>query len=187
MRGLSPAFIDLFALLVVLFLLLPHLPEVAAEDEARVGSLAVEAHWCDGCRSDVDLWVRSPNDRPVGYSRLRGRHVSLLRDDVGADLENKWRYEIAAAREIPDGEWIVNLHLYRDRDNEAPISVRVSVWTKRVHGARTVLWQGDVTLERNGVEVTAVRFAMTDGDLVPGSIHYSPIALRGRRHEGAIP
>lgn len=184
-RGLSPAFIDLFALMVVLFLLLPHRPETAAEADAYTGDLVVEISWCDRCHTDVDLWVRSPGDRPVGYSRLRGRHFSLFRDDLGGESV-AFRGEIAAARVIPDGEYVVNLHLFSDKDNNAPVDVDVIAWSRENGSSdKIIIWEGTVTLSRVKQELTVVRWKMRDGKVDYGSIHMSPIDLRESNAIGA--
>lgn len=177
-RGLSPAFVDLLMLLVVLFILLPHRPEISVEDAARVGDMVVEISWPDGQRSDVDLWVRSPGDRPVGYSRLRGKDCSLLRDDLG-NRDTPEREEILGCRSLPDGEWVVNLHLYTDIAGTAPFPVRVYIWYRPGGtSGRLPIYHDDVTLERTGQELTVARWTMQDGKFLPGSLHYSPVALR---------
>lgn len=176
----ATVFIDALLIMLLVFVLLPHKPSVAEADDTRAGDLVVEISWPDCQASDVDLWVQSPGDKPVGYSRLRGKHFSLLRDDLGATVSCN-RSELAASRELVDGEWVVNVHLYTDRAQAVPFPVNVSIWYRR--GAqpglgRTSIWSGNVTLQSYGQEVTAVRWKMFNGGLVPGSIHHTQTALR---------
>jgi hypothetical protein len=178
-RRVSTVMVDVLLLMLLVFVLLPHKPEDAKEN-AQVGQLAVEIRWADGLRTDVDLWVRAPGDRPVGYSRTRGRFLSLLRDDIGNDRA-PWRHEIIAGREVPDGEYQANLHLYSDAGGHVPLRVDIVVWYKHGNPASTyVVWSGSVDLKAVGHELTVVRWRMDDGRFVPGSIHYTQEPLRNR-------
>lgn len=178
----SVAFIDALALMLLILVLLPTRPDIAASDESRTGTMVAEAHWPDGSHADVDLWVQSPDDKPVGYSRLRGNYFSLFRDDLGTDYTSQWRYEITAARgTIRDGEYVFNLHLFSDGAAEAPIPVDVVVWYKTPRDGRLVLWRGVVMLRFTGEEVTAVRFRMQNEALLPGSLHHTLAHLRAER------
>jgi len=173
----SVAFVDTLFIILAVLMLLPMKPDMARDDEARAGMVVVEAHWQDAARTDVDLWVQSPADRPVGYSRLRGNYFSLFRDDLGSDT-TPWRYEIAATRAIPDGEYIVTLHAYTDAGINLPMNVDVVVWYRNADGAKIHIWRGLVPLTYVTQEATAVRWSMQGGAFVAGSIHHSPAQLR---------
>lgn len=188
MRFPFVSFVDLFALMLAILFLLPTKPDIAEADNARAGMLVVEAHWPDYSKTDIDLWVKAPGDNPVGYSRLRGNYFSLFRDDLGIEDGARWRFEIAAARVIPDGEYAANLHAYRDMGGRLPFLVDVVVWYRAgTSNSKTVVWQGAVPVARPGQEITALRWSMRDGRYVPGSIHYSPIDLRSRVYDTAPP
>lgn len=181
----ATVFIDALFLMLLVLVLLPHRPDEASADDARAGDLVVEIYWGDCITADVDLWVQSPADKPVGYSRLRGQHFSLLRDDLGVDTRCE-RMELAAARELVDGEWIVNLHLYGNRSDVSPIIVDVRAWYRnsdKPQDGRKLIWTGPVSLDYSGQEVTAVRWTMARGVMVAGSIHHSQIALRSKARE----
>lgn len=182
-RRSATVFVDALLIMLMVLVLLPHKPELDIEDDARAGDLVVQIWWTECSRTDVDLWVKSPGDRPVGYSRLRGVHVSLLRDDVGHD-EGCERWELASSRTLTDGEWIVNVHLYGDIGEHAPIPVRVSIWYRTTGSVKRPIWSGSVDLVRIGQELTAARWSMDRGALTPGSLHHSPIALRAAASGG---
>lgn len=174
-RATATAFIDALFLVLLVLVLLPIGSTQA--DRTVLPSLAVEIRWPDGWRSDVDLWVRGPGDEPVGFTRKTGRYLALLRDDLGT-ASIPWRHEIIETYEIPDGRWLVNVHLYGDTGKNAPVPVEVAVWQK-VSGSTTVIWTGEVVLERKGAEVTAVHFSTRRGRFEPGSIHHTPVRLIG--------
>ncbi len=163
---------------VIVLLLLPHInpPAVAAKQSMDPpGNVMVEIRWPDELDTDVDLWVKAPDDTPVGYSNKGSSSFNLLRDDRGhmRDASNL-NYEVSYSRGAPAGEYVVNLHLYNSRSEfRAPISVDVVVSVRRSKTAPPMqIVVGKVLLHHVGKEVTAFRFKL-DGDsqLVADSVH----------------
>ncbi|WP_448204219.1 hypothetical protein [Azospirillum sp. sgz302134] len=138
------------------------------------GNVIIEARWDDKLRTDVDLWVQAPGDVPVGYSNKSGLIFNLLRDDLGAYADpTEINFETSYSRGIPPGEYVVNVHLFRNLENVYPIWVRVVARVKPEHesGAATIA-ATRVRLDHEGDEVTAFRFTLTEkGELVPGSLN----------------
>ena len=53
---------------------------------------------------DRVLWVRAPQDRPVGFVNQGARIFNLLRDDLGAEGDaTDLNYEVSYSRGIPAG------------------------------------------------------------------------------------
>jgi hypothetical protein len=173
--------------LVVAVLLTFHIQVEKKNHEADIvspGAISVVISWKEDV--DVDLWLRSPGDNPVGYSRKQGLYIDLLRDDLGRDFERVGDHheENAYARSTPPGEWIVNLHMFANRSGAAfPIKVAVSVTiakkgqdqketSKRVINATAFLTS-------EGQELTVIRFKIDgNADLVAGSVNDEQIPLR---------
>ncbi len=159
----------------VVMMLLPHLhPPLEAKETPPPGNVVVEIHWPAELDADVDLWVQAPGDRPVGYSNKGGRIFNLLRDDLGRFLDiTKVNYEVAYSRGIIPGEYIANIHLYRNSSTVSPIKVTIVASVKRSQTdrlRRIVTTRLDLT--HTGEENTAFRFALDkDGRLVTGSIN----------------
>jgi len=171
----------------MVILLLPHLnpPGKAAEQTTEPpGNVIVELRWPDELDSDVDLWVEAPGDIPVGYSNKGGAIFNLLRDDLGKRADaTGLNYEISYSRGIPEGEYTVNVHLYRNAANVFPIPVTVvtSVKTAPNESARQLL-ASKIELQREGEELTVYRFRLSkDGNLVAGSVHSLQRNLRAWR------
>ena len=84
--------------IIIVLLLLPWL-NIKAQDEATkepAGSVIVEAFWPEDRDVDVDLWVKAPEDIPVGYSNRGGLFFNLLRDDLGIHKDpTPINYEVA--------------------------------------------------------------------------------------------
>lgn len=143
------------------------------------GTMSFQIYWPDQRNIDVDMWVRAPGQRPVGYSNKGGPYLNLLRDDLGFlnDVTGR-NFEFAYSRGIPDGVWVVNVHLFRFWKGEdmAPVPVHVLV-TKNVDGEKVIL-EKKVVLQTEGEELTVWRFTMHDGKLVAGSVKDFPTPLR---------
>ena len=169
----------------VVLILLPHLhPPVEAKEAPPPGNVVIEINWPSEIDADVDLWVEAPGDRPVGYSNKGGRVFNLLRDDLGQfrDLTDV-NYEVAYSRGIVEGEYTINLHLYRNKSAILPVPVTMVASVKRSNGANLKrLTSAKVELAFTGEEITVIRFALNKaGEIVPGSMHELFKPLRSKR------
>lgn len=179
-------FIVLFGFIACVVLLLPYInppAKAAAKSAEPPGNVLVEVRWPDNMAADVDAWVRGPDGNVVGYSAKSGPLFNLLRDDLGTagDIDSL-NYETLYSRGILAGEYIINLHLYRDyrQGDRSPFEVEVvlSVKTKANESARP-LARATVVMRHQGEELTAIRVRLTaDGDLVPGSANRVFRAIR---------
>jgi len=172
----------------VVVLLLPHINPKAKEadqvGDKAPGNVIVEAQWADGLDADVDLWVRAPGDRVVGYSNKAGKYFNLLRDDLGKPLDmTNINYEVAYSRGTPAGDYVVNLHLYRALATTLPLNVQVIASLRATAQAESQpLVTTTVPLFKVGQELTAIRFKLdAKGRLVPGSVNslYKPLRSAG--------
>ena len=169
----------------VVLILLPHLhPPVEAKEAPPPGNVVIEINWPSEIDADVDLWIEAPGDRPVGYSNKGGRVFNLLRDDLGQfrDLTDV-NYEVAYSRGIVEGEYTINLHLYRNKSATLPVPVTMVASVKRSNGANLKrLTSAKVELAFTGEEITVIRFALNKaGEIVPGSMHELFKPLRSKR------
>lgn len=164
----------LIGFVAMVIMMLPHLSKSAseAEEQDAPGSVVVEIHWPGELPVDVDLWVRAPNDIPVGYYNQNSLQFNLLRDDLGIEGDTSGKnYEIAYSRGITAGEYIVNVHQFGrlPPDLSVPVQVIVSV-RQRYDSLRPVL-TSEVTLYRYNQEETAFRFNLTErGEVIEGSV-----------------
>lgn len=148
----------------LLILILPNInpPHPAESGIKSPGPMSITAAW-SGKGQDVDLWVKSPNDRAVGYSRQNGKSMNLLRDDLGLG-DSPFQLETAFSLDLPAGEYIINLHCYRCT---APQDVTVEI---RLGGDTPKLFFSQKINLQPGREITVVRFKLdATGNLVSGS------------------
>lgn len=170
---------------MIVMLLLPHInPRAANEQEANnPGNVMVELRWPDQIDADVDLWVEGPGDSPVGYSNKDGAVFNLLRDDLGRDSDlTDLNYEFSYSRGVPAGEYTVNVHLYRNGSHHFPIPVTIAVSVKSTNSSSSHrVLNTKLDLLHEGQEATVFRFQLNEnGDLIAGSVHDLPRALRSR-------
>lgn len=163
-------------MMVVMALIFPFINPTGKNNEEESkpqGNLMVELFWEDGVNVDVDLWVKGPDNIPVGYSNKGGPLFNLLRDDLGVaeDLSGK-NMEITYSRGFPDGEYIINAHLFNIKDGTLPVtiyivvSLRVDVTANDTVATRQ-LFRVDTVLTKESEEKTLARFFVQDGEYLP--------------------
>ncbi len=164
----------LIGFVAMVIMLLPHISpkKKETEDHRAPGNVIVEMHWPNEMPYDVDLWVKAPNESPVGFWNQGAMIFNLLRDDLGieGDATNE-NYEVSYSRGIPPGEYIVNAHMYGNvkKGTTVPVTIVVSV-KPRVGDTRQIL-ETTINLVRRNQEVTAFRFRLnSEADVVPGSV-----------------
>lgn len=160
----------------VAVLLLAHVNQPSArtaEGMEPPGNVVIEARWPDDIDADVDLWVQGPGDVPVGYSNKGGKLFNLLRDDLGRNADaTELNYEVAYSRGVAAGEYIVNVHLFRNNARRYPVPVTIVASAKRKTGdpSRQLL-TSKVELAKDGQELTVFRFRLdAQGELVADSV-----------------
>jgi hypothetical protein len=175
-------FLALAGFVAIVMLLLPHVnpPAEDSPDRAQPGNVIVEIRWPDEANADVDLWVQAPGDVPVGYSNKGGVVFNLLRDDLGLHSDfSGLNTEVSYSRGVPDGRYIVNLHMYRNVDDHFPLEVLVVVSIKKDPDSAAVPIQtAKVYLRKEGQELTVFQFRLENKALVKGTVHDTPAKIR---------
>lgn len=159
----------------------PVVPASAAVD--LPGDVIFEAVWPTGVDVDVDQWVLAPGGTAVGYSNKCDAVCNLLRDDLGTQSDTlAINHEMSVCRGIvPNGEYAMNLHLYRAVSGDLPVSVSVKVSVRDGAGKARDIYTGTVELDRLGHEATVVRFELLEsGSAAPGSLHHLFVPLRAK-------
>jgi hypothetical protein len=177
------ALIRLVIIALLLVFLAPITEKHSGDENRGRGNMRVEITWQTGKDVDVDLWVQAPGDKPVGWSNKSGKVFDLVRDDLG-NVNNPLgvHYEVSYARGLPAGEYIVNVHLYNNRERSykiVPVNVMITLTKDDTgKGAQQKLWTGKINLTQIGQEVTALRFKVdNERNVVPGSLNTVPYKL----------
>lgn len=164
----------LIGFVAMVIMLLPHIApkQQDTDDQKAPGNVVVEMHWPTAMPYDVDLWVQAPREVPVGFWNLGGHTFNLLRDDLGGEGDaTEENYEIAYSRGIPQGEYIVNVHMYGPLPPGVVVPVNVVVSVKQKYADMRQILKTTLDISRRNQEETAYRFRLTsDGELVDGSV-----------------
>jgi hypothetical protein len=171
--GVGVAFTDLLFNALLGFVVMFALAVLLINPIARTGAVDPKAEflitltWPDGRAEDVDLYVADPAGNLVWFRQREAGLMHLDRDDLGQRndfvevaghrITNALNQEVVSVRGILPGEFVVNVHLYRAAgDAPVPATVKVEKLNPRVE----LVFYGVVTLEQQGDEGTAVRFAV---------------------------
>ena len=171
-----------FIFMVVLLLPFVNPPTENENNTDPPGNVIIELFWDNNRDVDIDLWVKAPEDIPVGYSNKGGLFFNLLRDDLGKYKDNSpINYEVSYSRGISEGTYIANLHLYReDKSPFQPIDVKlvVSVVDPDTNQRKQILLSNK-ELSKVGEELTIFQFVLDKkGKLDKNSINYNFVKLR---------
>jgi len=184
-RRTSTTFLDVVFLILsvmtaAIMILIPHINPVGENQKITMknpGSIAVEMIWDQG-DIDIDLWVKAPGDRPVGYSNLSGKVFNLLRDDLGDSSDiTRLNYENAYTRGMPDGKYIINVHAYANRAKKWPVNVLIRVWEINGNRSNTAFVRRTKLLFL-GQEITVLGFRVVNGRIDRGSEDDTQVYLR---------
>lgn len=175
--GIGVAFTDLLFNALLGFVVMFVLAFLLINPVARTGAVDPKAEflitltWPDGRPEDVDLYVEDPVANLVWFRQREAGLMHLDPDDLGQRndlievagrrIVNPLNQEVVSIPGIVPGEFVVNIHLYREHDGSAiPATVKVEKLNPRVE----LVFYGAVMLLAQGDERTAVRFAVgTDG------------------------
>ena len=171
-----------FMSIVILLMPFIHPPTDTENTSVPPGNVIVELFWDNDRDVDIDLWVKAPEDIPVGYSNQGGLFFNLLRDDLGKYKDSTpVNYEVSYSRGISEGVYVTNLHLYREDEMPfVPIVAKlvVSVVDPSTKERKQIL-KSQKNLKNIGEEITVFQFKLDKkGNLDKDSINNNYVPLR---------
>ena len=183
MFGIDIAYRDLLlsVLLVLYALVLLSIPVDPKDTLRPPGNMFIYTTWVDnGNKNDVDTWMLTPKmAKPIGYDNKDSVTCNLVKDDLGTvGSAGSGNYENIFCREVPDGDYQINLHAYEITDVPLQVTVQVSMV---INGVIKVLFEEKVTLTNNKDEQVVVRFKIKDGRVDPDSINHVFVSLYDMR------
>ena len=161
-----------FAVLLKLSLLAINV-ESAESAQKRLKSNAlflIKVVWAGESDDDVDTYVSDPLSHLVFFKRLQDGLMNLDRDDTGSSsnlitlpdgrvVKPAYNGEQVEIRGIIEGEYIVNVHMYR-KATPTPTKVIVTLY-KVAEGEDVQIHERVLTLAEQRQEETAFRFTLT--------------------------
>jgi hypothetical protein len=193
-------FIDVFAVLMLIFLVISRLEVAAIKQIASPPKASLSTHalyvlkveWSGQSLDDVDTYLRDPLKNICFFRRLSAGLMRLDHDDTGKDsneiklpngetVTSAFNSEMISIMGIAEGEYVANVHLYTSRDAE-PVKVDVGLYKTTANDSVKVHDEA-VTLKDRGDEVTAFRFTLDrDGNVY--NINRLQIKFVGASEEG---
>ena len=187
------AFVDLLfnllvgftSLFVIAFLLINPVAKKGVVDPPV--RLMVEMTWDDESLTDIDLYVKGPDNKVVYYIHKDNGYITLKRDDLGGRNDTftvgdktvtiARNYEITTMTALPDGDYVINVHFYSNANtNTSAEEVKVRVTDLQPY---KVQYDSSFILKYRQ-EYTVLVFKVVDGKIVDKRIDI-PVILR-RRH-----
>lgn len=173
------AFTALFVLAFALINQNKKMPEVK-------GSYILTITWGEEFDDDVDTYVEDPEGKLVYFQRREDGLMHLDRDDLGkrndtvttqfGQIVYKENREIVTLRGTSQGEYCVNVHMYR-RNTQDQKPVEVTIQLDRLTPAYSPVIQKKVILLKDGDEKTGFRFTVNaKGEVTATSLEYKSLA-----------
>jgi hypothetical protein len=165
--GAEWAYRDLLICLMVTFLAVATLALTmvpVAKNDTHAGRLIVQLFWDNKIDADVDLWVKGPDEAPIGFSNRTGKIFDLLHDHRGYKIENDWsNTEYAVARSLPEGKYTINAVMFSSWDGVFPVHVWAVV-TKIKGNDSSVILKMDGFLKADKDEITIANFRVDENE-----------------------
>ena len=167
------AFLDLlfntllcFAALFALAFILIN-PDKENNNVESKAEFLVTVTWPEGMDNDVDMYVEDPVGHLAAFMRREDGLMHLDRDDLGqrndtvntpfGPVKVKGNKEIVTLRGIVPGEYVVNIHMYAEREKATQTSVTIQLEKLNPYRVITVK---ELILINTGDEKTAFRFTL---------------------------
>ena len=154
-----------FLFLIALLLLNPPAKAGIIDPKAE---FIITVSWPDGNPNDIDLWAEGPKKSKVWYKRAQHGLMHLDRDDRGIandtqlingeTIINPINQEVLTIRGRSPGDYVVNLHYFKSENKQ---EVPVTVYMAEVNPQLKVLSYSTEIIQREGDEITAIRFTIT--------------------------
>jgi len=130
----------------------------------------IKVAWAGESNDDVDTYVSDPLSHLVSFKRLQDGLMNLNRDDTGSNsnmitlpdgrvVKSAYNEERVEIRGIIEGEYVVNLHMYR-KAIRIPTKVIVTLF-RVAEGEDVQVHERVLALAEQGQEMTAFRFTLT--------------------------
>lgn len=178
---------------VVLFSISFLLMSQKIERDKKIKSHAefmISTTWPKSSDDDIDTYVEDPLGNIVFFQNKEEGLMHLDRDDLGKRSDTirgadgtvyyvKENREIVTIRGIVPGEYVVNVHMYLDREKGVPTPV--SVGLEKLNPQVSLVTSNHIMLGNTGDEKTAFRFVVdgqgnvTDTSTLPKALaHATP-------------
>lgn len=184
-------FLDLLFNCLIVFVFMFVMAFAQIEPEAKKAELKTKAEyiitmtWPQEDSNDVDIWIMDPVGNLISFKKKSAGLTHIDRDDLGhagdkfvtSDgqiVEYDYNQEIVTIRGFIPGEWIINIHLYKQNQKVKPSMVKIRM--DKLNPSVVSVLNETVILRYHWEEVTVIRFVMSStGQII--SRNKIPISL----------
>lgn len=183
--GSNISFIDMLFNIIIVFVLLFFASIMLINEPAKKKDIEARADviitmtWPDMSLHDMDLWVKVPDGKPIGYNHKENSYVFLERDDLGISnnfvIKDGVKTALAPRREVVSfrgkvpGRYVVNVQFFmaKTEDGKAvafydntPIPVQVEL--VQINPSYKILARKEIIMTKTKEERTAFAFVVRD-------------------------
>ena len=178
--GCNTSFLDLlfnmllaFVVMFILSFAMINITKNSKNFESKA-EFIITITWPNDYDDDIDVYLQDPDKHLVMFRRKEDGLMHLDRDDLGftndviETINGPIKYdenrEILTIRGIVSGEYTLNIHAYRKKDNRpTPVSVKID----KINPSFKTVFSKQVTISKEGEEKTITRFTLDKkGDLI---------------------
>lgn len=186
-------FLDLLFNCLIVFVFMFVVAFAQIEPEKKKAEIKTKAEfiitmtWSELDSNDVDVWIQDPAGNLISFQSKSAGLTHIDRDDRGQagdvfmtsdgrKVAYDYNQEIVTIRGIIPGEWIVNIHLYKqNQPKPSEVKIRMDQLNPKV----TTPFNETIILDKHWQEKTVLRFTLNDkGEILKTSD--IPVSLIGQ-------
>lgn len=149
--------------------------------------------WPNDFDDDIDVYLQDPDKHLVMFKRKEDGLMHLDRDDLGftndviETINGPIKYdenrEILTIRGIVSGEYTLNIHAYRKKDQRpTPVNIKID----KINPLFKTVFSKQITISKEGEEKTVTRFTLDKkGEII--SVNNLQKSLTKAFHEQQVP
>jgi hypothetical protein len=131
---------------------------------SKKGEFIIQADWSRERNEDIDLWLRNPDDS-VTWFRNKETNISMAYRMETGEITPNPNQEIITIRGIHAGEYVLNIHNYRELKGNEPVIVTVTII--KLNPKAELMLKKEILITEKWEQITVTRFIIgSDGSVV---------------------
>ena len=153
-----------FVFLLTISLLLVQ-PQNKKDGVRPKAEFLITVSWENNDQNDIDTWLRDPAGNICFFKDKDTGLMNLDRDDLGSSndtiqmpdgtvIDFPYNEETMTIRGIIPGEWILNVHFFKEKNNPKGKPTKVTIRINKMNPTTQTVFQKTVILEKPWQEIT---------------------------------
>ena len=160
-------------------------PEKKQAELKTKAEYVITMTWAKEDSNDIDIWIEDPAGNLISFKKKAAGLTHIDRDDLGhagdifttsdgQQVAYEYNQEIVTIRGFIPGEWVINIHLYKQNQQVKPSEVKVRM--DKLNPSVTSVLNETIILKEHWEEATVIRLVMSStGQII--SRNKIPISL----------